>query len=85
MGLLILIELRFIALERMMDDEVCSESSKDTSSSAASLAGKFASDLRSTWLESKKIMSFCFNQIPFYLNESEFGEANNDGESPIDG
>lgn len=29
-------------------------------------------------------MSFCFNQIPFYLNESEFGEANNDGESPID-
>ena len=28
-------------------------------------------------------MTFCFNQIPFYLNESEFGEANNDGESPI--
>ena len=27
-------------------------------------------------------MTFCFNQIPFYLNESEFGEANNDGESP---
>lgn len=31
------------------------------------------------------MMTFCFNQIPFYLNESEFGEANNDEESPIDG
>ena len=24
-------------------------------------------------------MTFCFNQIPFYLNESKFGEANNAG------